>query len=160
MVDGRQLVECLQQCGVTHVVWIPDSEVGPWDAALATTGTPRLLRPTREGEAVALAGGLCLGGARPLVIIQCTGLFEAGDALRNFIHDLRLPLVLLIGVRSAQAAQAGRSSDSCPVFTEPILDAWQLPYHWLPPSYTATDLESALQRYFKGRRAGAILIPE
>jgi sulfopyruvate decarboxylase TPP-binding subunit len=101
-----------------------------------------------------------LGGARPLVLIQCTGLFEAGDALRNVIHDLKLPIPLLIGVRSAKAAAAGQSKDTCPIFTEPILDAWQLPYRWLPNEFTAADLEDALHLFVKGRRAGAVLIAE
>ena len=47
-----------------------------------------------------MAAGLSLGGARPVVVCQCTGLFEAGDALRNVVHDLKLPLKLVVGVRS------------------------------------------------------------
>lgn len=160
MIDGSQVVSVFQRCGVSHVVWIPDSDLGRWDSALSAAGTPRLIRATREGEAIGIAGGLCLGGARPLVMIQCTGLFEAGDALRNMIHDLKLPLVLLIGVRSARAAMAGKSIDSCPVYTEPILEAWQLPYTWLPDEYTGDDLENALERFCKGRHAGAVLIRE
>lgn len=160
MVHGGAIVDVLQRLGITHVVWIPDSEVGQWDAALAGSEASQLIRATREGEAIAIAGGLCLGGARPLVVIQCTGLFEAGDALRNFVHDLKLPLVFLIGVRSARLAKSGKTSDTCPVFTEPILDAWQLPYVWLPDPFGPADLESALERYCKGRHAGAVLIPE
>src|SRR5262245_22772123 len=100
MIDGPAIVGALEACGVTHVVWVPDSHLGQWDKPLQAAGTPRLVRPTREGEAIGIAGGLMLGGARPLVMIQCTGLFEAGDALRNIAHDLKLPLLLLIGVRS------------------------------------------------------------
>ena len=77
---------------------------------------------------MAVAGGLHLGGKRPIVMMQCTGLFEAGDSLRNFIHDLKLPLFFLIGVRSYHAHQQGKTADTCPVFTEPILQAWRLPY--------------------------------
>jgi sulfopyruvate decarboxylase TPP-binding subunit len=87
-----------------------------------------LIRPCREGEAIGIAAGLLLGGARPVVVIQCTGLFEAGDALRNVVHDLRLPLKLIVGVRSYRAHAAGKSADNCPAFTEPILHAWQIPY--------------------------------
>ena len=47
--------------------------------------------------------GLHLGGRQPLIVLQCTGLFEAGDALRNLIHDLKLPLFFVVGVRSELA---------------------------------------------------------
>jgi sulfopyruvate decarboxylase TPP-binding subunit len=118
----------ISEAGFTHVVWIPDSYVGPWESALMNAPGLKLIRPCREGEAIAIAAGLMLGGARPVVSIQCTGLFEAGDALRNIVHDLRLPLKLIVGVRSYRAHVAGKSADNCPVFTEPILRAWQMGY--------------------------------
>jgi hypothetical protein len=116
----------------THAVWVPDSTLGPWEHALAAAGIP-LVRVCREGEAMVLAAGLLLGGARPLVIVQCTGFFEAGDAVRNVVHDLKLPLKIVVGVRSWNAVQAGKSSDNCPTFTEPIVRAWQLPVAWANP---------------------------
>ena len=59
-----------------------------------------LVRVCREGEAWTIAAGLYLGGQRPLVVIQNTGLFESGDALRNVLFDLGLPLFALIGYRN------------------------------------------------------------
>src|ERR1700682_5258954 len=99
MLDGPSVVQALKECGVTHVVWLPDSELGAWEQALTGPDGLPLIRVCREGEALAVAAGLLLGGQKPVVLIQCTGLFEAGDALRNVIHDLRLPLFLIIGVR-------------------------------------------------------------
>jgi sulfopyruvate decarboxylase subunit alpha len=160
MASGSEIVGVLQRCGVTHVVWIPDSEIGPWDAALSAARSPKLIRPTREGEAIAIAGGLWLGGARPLVMIQCTGLFEAGDALRNIIHDLKVPLPLLIGLRGYHAHREGRSSDTCPVFTEPILQAWRLPYTLLERGYTVERLEQSLRQILDSGKAGAVVLAE
>lgn len=160
MIDGPELVALLRRRGVTHVVWIPDSEVGTWEPALAAAGSPALIRPAREGEAIAIAAGLILGGAKPLVVVQCTGLFESGDALRNVVHDLKLPLHLLVGVRGYHAHQEGRTRDTCPVFTEPILQAWRLPYKLLPKTFTAADLDSALAESQDANQAGAVLIGE
>ena len=69
---------------------------------------------TREGEAWAIAAGLQLGGKRPLVMIQNTGLFESGDALRNVLFDLRLPLVAVIGYRSALVPSSTDSAGTLP----------------------------------------------
>jgi hypothetical protein len=107
--------------GFTHVVWVPDSHTGRWEPDLVAAGRPPL-RPCREGEAVGLAAGLLLGGATPLVVIQCTGFFEAGDAVRNVAHDLKLPLKLLVGVRGAK----GGGADNCPTFADPVARAWRL----------------------------------
>jgi sulfopyruvate decarboxylase TPP-binding subunit len=134
MVDPAAAVRHLTRAGFTHVVWIPDSAIGPWEAALTSSSSLKLIRPCREGEAIGIAAGLVLGGARPAVVIQCTGLFEAGDALRNVVHDLCLPLKLIVGVRSYRAFAGGRATDNCPAFTEPVLNAWRVPYTLLADS--------------------------
>jgi sulfopyruvate decarboxylase TPP-binding subunit len=160
MFDGHAVVAALKHCGVTHVVWIPDSELGTWEPALRAEPGVQLIRVCREGEAMAVAGGLLLGGRRPVVVIQCTGLFEAGDALRNVIHDMKLPLFLVVGLRSYYAAQQGKTADTCPVFSEPILRAWQIPYVLLDRRHTAADLTAAYRQAQAEKRAGAVLVAE
>jgi sulfopyruvate decarboxylase TPP-binding subunit len=160
MLDGPAVVAALKGCGVTHVIWLPDSELGTWEPALAGPGGLPLVRVCREGEAIGVAAGLLIGGQRPVVLIQCTGLFEAGDALRNVVHDLKLPLFLVVGVRSYYAHQQGTSKDSCPVFTEPVLRAWQIPYTLLDRRHSADDLAAAYRQARSDGRAAAVLIAE
>lgn len=160
MFDGPSVVAALTDCGVTHVVWIPDSDIGRWEPALRSASRLQLIRVCREGEAVALAAGLHLGGKHPIVLMQCTGLFEAGDTLRNIVHDLQLPLFFVIGVRSYNAHQRGASTDSCPVFTEPILRAWQLPYVLLDDRHSSADLASAYRQAQAKKQAFAVLLAE
>jgi sulfopyruvate decarboxylase subunit alpha len=160
MLDGPSVVAALKECGVTHVVWIPDSELGTWEPALSASRDIHLIRVCREGEAIAVGAGLLLGGRRPVVIIQCTGLFEAGDALRNIVYDLKLPLFLIIGLRSYYASQQGATRDSCPLFAEPILRTWQIPYDLLDHRHTAADLAAAYRKAQAERRAGAIFLAE
>lgn len=161
MLDGSAVTEALETCGITHVVWIPDSHLGTWESALLQSQTIKLIRACREGEAIAIAGGLMLGGAKPVVMIQCTGLFEAGDALRNIVHDLKLPLILFVGVRSYVAHHEGKSSDNCPVFTGPILDAWEITTTLIDPRHhPGNDLVAAIRGIQRSETAGAILIAE
>ena len=160
MIEGREVVAALKEAGVTHLVWLPDSEIGTWEAALRAEPAVRLVRVCREGEAIAVAAGLLIGGARPVVAIQCTGLFEAGDALRNVVHDLKLPLFLVVGVRSYYAHQQGATADSCPVFTEPFMHAWRIPYVVLGRGHTAADLAAAYRAARAAGRASAVLLAE
>jgi sulfopyruvate decarboxylase TPP-binding subunit len=160
MLDGPSVAAALQDCGITHVVWIPDSDVGTWESALLAAPGLQLIRVCREGEAIAVAAGLYLGGKQPLVIVQCTGLFEAGDALRNVVHDMKLPLFFVIGVRSWYAHQEHKTTDTCPVFAEPIVQAWRLPYVLLDRRHTAADLAAAYRQARSEGRAGAVLLAE
>ena len=160
MLDGPAVASALVECGVTHVVWIPDSELGTWEPALVAQSGLQLVRVCREGEAFALAAGLWLGGKSPVIIIQCTGLFEAGDSLRNILHDLKLPLFMIVGLRSEYAHRQGKSADTCPVFAEPILQTWRVPCVMLDESATVDDLKAAWRQARAENRAGAALIAE
>src|SRR5262245_55840936 len=102
-----------------------------------------------------------LGGAKPLVAIQCTGFFEAGDAIRNVAHDLALPLKMLVGVRSERAAREGKSKDNCPTFTGPVAAAWQLPaIRFDPFSATAEAASAAIRDFAAWPGAGVLLWAE
>lgn len=139
MLGANEIVSALEAAGFTHLVWIPDSHLGKWEPALRGSRLAPI-RVCREGEAVGVAAGLMLGGARPLVVIQCTGFFEAGDAVRNVAHDLKLPLKLIIGVRSELGARSGTSSDNCPRFAPRLVDAWELHHTRFDPS-TSDELQ-------------------
>jgi sulfopyruvate decarboxylase TPP-binding subunit len=160
MIDGASVAAALVQAGVTHVVWIPDSELGTWEAALMAEPSLSLIRVCREGEAIAVAAGLHLGGKQPIILMQCTGFFEAGDAFRNVVHDLKLPLFFVIGVRSYYAHQQGATADSCPVYTEAIVRAWGLPYTILDKQNNAEDLAEAYRTARNEHRAAAALLAE
>jgi sulfopyruvate decarboxylase TPP-binding subunit len=160
MIHGSDLVAALKSCGVSHVIWIPDTTLGAWEEALSGPEGLPLIRVCREGEAFGVAAGLILGGKKPVILIQCTGLFEAGDALRNVVHDMHLPVFMVVGVRSYFAYRDGTTMDSCPVFTEPILRAWQIPYVVLDERHTAADLAAAYQQIQAENRAGAVLLAE
>ncbi len=160
MLDPSDIVSALEAAGFTHLVWIPDSHLGTWEPALRSSRLAPI-RVCREGEAVAIAAGLLLGGAKPLVAIQCTGFFEAGDAVRNVAHDMKLSLKLIIGVRSERAARAGKSGDNCPKFAEKLVQAWELPHTRFDPAEgDATQLVTALNTLAMSVTASAILWAE
>ena len=141
MFSGQQIASLFAELGITHVVTIPDSTLGQWDSALGESESLRVVRVCREGEAWGVAAGLHLGGATPIVMIQCTGLFESGDALRNVLHDWKLPIFAIIGYRS-YLSQETIPGDTCLVFTEPVLDAWRIEYRLIAePSQFATIRE-------------------
>jgi hypothetical protein len=105
--------------------------------------TLRLVTATREGEAIAVAAGLWMGGASPLVVIQNTGLLESGDALRGTAVRMAAAVPMLVtgrGWAKMRAAGVGPETprtielltrpdiDSTALLTEPTLRAWGVPY--------------------------------
>lgn len=157
MFSGEQMTRELTSLGITHVVWLPDSTLGQWEEALSSAPGLRLIRVCREGEAWAVAAGLLLGGARPLVMIQCTGLFDSGDSLRNAVYDYGLPLFAIVGYRSALNPAA---NDSARTFTEPNLKSWGLDYRLIDKPEKLPELCAHYAACREARRPGVVLIAE
>ena len=159
MLSGHQVTTLFQELGVTHVVTVPDSTIGSWGDALDMAPDIDVVRVCREGEAWAIAGGLYLGGATPIVLIQCTGLFESGDALRNMVHDWKLPLLSVIGYRS-YLDQSTLPGDTCLTFTEPVLKAWNLDYFLVAQASELKGAREHLLRCKAEGKPGVALIAE
>jgi sulfopyruvate decarboxylase subunit alpha len=122
-------IAVIKSLGFTHVLMIPDSESALLYQAIGDDPVIQLITPCREGESIAIAAGLWTGGCKPLVVIQTTGLMEAGDALRGCGLGPKVPLRIMVGWRGYGGAQAGRMPiDSAYTYTEPLLHAWGIPY--------------------------------
>ncbi len=149
---ARTLVDELTRQSVSHVVGIPDNASAALFRLFAGHSSIELLTVTREGEAFAVASGLWLGGAKPLVLIQNTGLLESGDSLRGTAVRMGVPLVCLVTYRGYAKLPPNQSDgvmtradvDSVAVVTEPTLDAWRVPYEL----YRSDDDISRVQRAF------------
>jgi sulfopyruvate decarboxylase TPP-binding subunit len=150
----REIADTLVALGVTHVVWLPDSTLGAWEGALEAASGLTLVRVCREGEAWPLAAGLWLGGRQPIVVMQSTGLFESGDALRNALFDLRAPLFAVIGYRSYLIPD---SPDSARTFAEPILRAWGIDYVVVASEQETTRLAEHYRACQAAGKPGAVL---
>ena len=130
--SANRTVSALKSLGFTDAVSIPDGESRYLYQALVDDSDIEVYLPTREGEGIAIAAGLWVGGRRPVVVLQNTGLMEAGDALRGCGIGPSIPLLLLVGWRGYPGAMAGTLPvDSAYTYTEPLLQAWGLPHRRL-----------------------------
>ncbi len=169
-----ETLRTLAAARITHVVGLPDNTSAPLFDALADHPSIRLITVTREGEAFAIAAGLWIGGASPLVVIQNTGLLEAGDSLRGTAVRMGAPIPILITGRGyAKMAAAGLGPDaprtielltrpdvdSTALMTEPTLDAWGIPFlRCEPEDDAAATLERAIEAAREEERPTAIVV--
>src|SRR5436190_19302649 len=81
-----EIAAAIREAGVSTVAYVPDARLRGIVDALGEEG-PRLRTLTREEECIAYSCGHVLAGARAVVMMQCSGL---GNAL-NAIGSLCLP---------------------------------------------------------------------
>src|SRR5439155_4069104 len=125
-LTARRVVDELRANSVTHVIWLVDTESRFMYDALTADPELTIVPICREGEAMAVALGLQIGGKKPIVIIQNTGFLESGDSVRGLVLDLKMPLVMMVGYRGFHRGQP--ITDSAATYLEPVLNAWGLPY--------------------------------
>ena len=121
------MIKELEDNQVTHVVWLPDTETSFLYQSISKNNQIKIIPICREAESIPLAAGLWIGGKKPVVMIQNTGLFESGDSIRGLAVDIDLPLVIIVGYRGW--TRHGITKDSAAIYTEPTLNAWGLKYY-------------------------------
>lgn len=189
---AASLISLLESLGVTHVVTLPDntsavlleelsargakacSENGRPPVGVGQHGSIRVITASREGEAVALASGLWLGGAAPVVLIQNTGLLESGDGLRGTASRMGAPLLLLVTCRGYPKVRARgfdpatavvdrdalvrNDLDSVALMTEQTLEAWGIPFFHMRDPGDLSPIRQAWSQAQWEERPVAVLI--
>ena len=154
-IRASEIVSRLVSNGVTHVVTLPDSETSGMYTAIANSEI-HLIPVSREGEAVPIAAGLWASGKRAAVIIQNSGVFESGDALRGLGIGVNLPVVMFVGYRGYN--RHGDTPDSAARFLEPYLHMWGVPFYLLEYGHDLARIDLAFQEASKREQPVAVLV--
>ena len=156
LLTPSAVIDELHKNEVTHVVWLPDTETNYLYDQIVADPQLQMVPVCREGECIPIAAGLWVGGKRPVVLIQNTGLFESGDSVRGLSLDTNFPLVMIVGYRGW--TRDGVMRDSAGRFTEPILNAWGINYYLIEADDDAERISAAFEEARRTERPVSCLI--
>ena len=148
----------MKKNGVTHVVWLPDSETNWLYLLMKNEPSLTLVGVNREGLAFSAAAGIAAGGKRPLILIQNTGLMESGDSLRGWGIGLSVPVVLMVGYRGW--TRHGVNADTAADYTERFLNAFGVHYYLVEGDADAPRISIAFEEAKKTKRPVAVLVAD
>ena len=131
----------MKKNGVTHVVWLPDSETNWLYLLMKAEPSLTLVGVNREGLAFSAASGIAAGGKTPLILIQNTGLMESGDSLRGWTRH-------------------GVNTDTAATYTERFLNAFGIQYYLVEDGSDAGRISIAFDEAKKTRRPVAVLVAD
>ena len=152
------VIEQMRNNGVSHVVWLPDSETNHLFLKMRQEGSLALVGVSREGHACSIAAGLYAGGAKPIILIQNTGLMELGDSLRGWLFNLKAPVVFLVGYRGY--TRHGVNKDSAATYTERFLMAFDLPFYMIESNDDAERISVAFAEAERTSRPVVVLVAD
>jgi sulfopyruvate decarboxylase subunit alpha len=152
--------EGVHAAGSRDVVYVPDNPLSHVLGRLRERlPDVRLVLATREEEAFGIAAGLSLGGKRPTVMLQSSGLGNSLNALTSLLIPYRIPVLLVVSMRgdlgewNAAQVPMGRAVRS-------ILEAIEIPHVTAESAEaTAEVVRVAGLRAFDTRLPVACLLP-
>ena len=142
--------------GVSHVVWLPDSETNFLYVLMKAEPSLTLVAVAREGNAFATAAGLHAGGKTPVILIQNTGLMESGDSMRGWSLLLKVPVVVMVGYRGW--TRHGVNTDTAATYTERFLNAFGINYYLVENDGDAERISIAFEEAKRTQRPVAVLV--
>jgi sulfopyruvate decarboxylase subunit alpha len=146
--------------GIRDVVYVPDNPLSNVLRIFERDFTAvRLVLATREEEAFGIAAGLYLGGRKPAVLLQSSGLGNSLNAITSLLIPYQIPVLMVISMRgdasewNAAQVPMGRSLPA-------ILDALGISHSRVEsPEGAENAVRVAADTAFGTRTLHAVLLP-
>jgi phosphonopyruvate decarboxylase len=133
MLNASEFLDLCHARGVRFITGTPCSYLKPLINAAIDDGRFLFRDAVNEGDAVALAAGAALGGARALVMFQNSGLGNAVNALTSLCYPFRVPVLLVVTHRAEPGGEADEPQhEQMGRITTALLDTLEIPWARFP----------------------------
>jgi sulfopyruvate decarboxylase subunit alpha len=150
----------LYAAGSRHVVYVPDNPLSHVLRVLHDAYPDvRTTIATREEEAFGIAAGLYVGGARPTVLLQSSGLGNSLNAIGSLLVPYQIPALVIISMRG-DAGEWNAAQVPMGEAVRPICAALGIPAETAETAETtAATVEREGRSAFDTRQVRACLLP-
>jgi phosphonopyruvate decarboxylase len=144
VIEAREFVSAARKRGIEWYTGVPCSFLTPFINHVIAEPDLRYLSSANEGDALATAAGMAIGGRGAAVMMQNSGLGNAVSPLTSLAHVFRIPLLLICTHRGAPDLHDEPQHELMGAITESLFDLMQVP--WEPFPREASHVEAALDR--------------
>lgn len=144
MIQAQDFVEAASERGFNRWAGVPCSFLTPFINYVISDDRLTYVSAANEGDAVAIAAGVALGGQRAVAILQNSGLGNAVSPLTSLTWVFRLPILLITTWRGEPGLSDEPQHELMGAITPAMLESMQVPWEVFPDS--ADAIAPALQR--------------
>ena len=154
MIEAHDFVEAARDRGIECYAGVPCSFLTPFINYVINDERLTYISSANEGDAVATAAGVAIGGHRAAVMIQNSGLGNAVSPLTSLTYVFRIPLLLICTHRGAPGVKDEPQHELMGRITGRVLDTMELLWESFPtaPDAIAPVLERAAAHMARERR--------
>ena len=158
VVTGKEFADRLETLGYDFFTGVPCSLIEGVLRVLEAHPRVPYLPAVREDVAIGLAAGAWLGGRRPAVLMQNSGLGTGLNALASLALLYRLPSLLVVTWRGHQGADAPEHLLTGAI-TPRLLDLLGIRHRALTPTSVEADLDWATEEAGERMEPVALVVP-
>ena len=144
MIRAEEFVERARDLGHDWYSGVPCSILTPFINYAIGDARLSYVAAANEGDALAAAAGAFLGGRRPIVMMQNSGLGNAVNPLASLAYIFRIPALLIVTLRGEVGHEDEPQHELMGVITGGILEQLRVPWEYFPEQ--SADIAPALTR--------------
>jgi phosphonopyruvate decarboxylase len=147
MIESNQFIEACIEAGYRSFTGTPCSYLKPFINSVIDHPAVNFYPSTNEGDAVAFASGLWVGGKKSVVVFQNSGLGNAVNPLTSLNQISKIPVLGIVTLRAEPGGEKDEPQHHLMgKITTELLDLMEIP--WAPFPTKAEDVTPALERAF------------
>ena len=157
---ARGVCDGVHAAAIRDVVYVPDNPLSHVLNDFARRRPDvRTVLAMREEEAFGIAAGVYLGGGKPAVLLQSSGLGNSLNALTSLVVPYRIPILIVISMRG-EAGEWNPAQTPMGRAVRPILDVLAIPHTTIEsPGEVADTIRRTAVSAFGAGVPGACLLP-
>jgi phosphonopyruvate decarboxylase len=144
MIHAEQFVEQAKKLGFRSYAGVPCSYLTPFINYVIDEQELSYISASNEGDAVAIAAGVTLGGQRGVAMMQNSGLGNAVSPLTSLTWTFRIPVLLIVTLRGDPEFSDEPQHKLMGPITTSMLETMQIPWEYFP--VTGEEILPVLQR--------------
>ena len=161
MINAEAFIKAARGLGFTHYTGVPCSYLTPFINYVINDERLSYISSANEGDAVATAAGLTVGGRRAVAMMQNSGLGNAVNPLTSLANTFDIPVLLIVTQRGKPGHRDEPQHELMGRITGGLFDLVEIP--WEPFPAAERDISPALeraQRYLTERQRPYALLME
>lgn len=139
MIHAKDFVEAARSLGFEWYCGVPCSYLTPFINYVINDDTLNYLSSANEGDAVASACGVTMGGKRAIAMMQNSGLGNAVSPLTSLAHTFEIPILLICTHRGQPGISDEPQHALMGEITTDLFDTMRIPWEPFPTEQGAID---------------------
>ena len=144
MIDAKDFVEAARELGFAWYCGVPCSYLTPFINYVINDRSLNYVSAANEGDAIATACGVTLGGKRAVAMMQNSGLGNAVSPLTSLTYIFRIPILLICTHRGQPGIADEPQHELMGQVTTDLFDTMRIPWEKFPDD--ASQIADALKR--------------